>query len=85
MKHLSVCNFQVNVKECLRCLEEIRDDVNPLEKPTYLSKLKEDLVDGKFKGDWTVAKMKHASEFKNVKTNFINAVITNIEHRYVVP
>lgn len=39
----------MSVEECVTTLENIRDDINPLEKPTFLEQLKKDLVDGTFK------------------------------------
>lgn len=71
--------FHVSVAECTEALKNIRDEVNPLEKPAFLSQLTIYLVDGTFKNH-QVNKMEKETQFY-VKRDFINAVLDNIYGR----
>lgn len=70
----------MSVEECVTTLENIRDDINPLEKPTFLEQLKKDLVDGTFKSHH-VARLKKSTHFNTAKRDFINGVLQNIASR----
>ena len=77
--------LQVAVDECVSSLEDIRDDRNPLGKPTFIASLEKDMKSGsgEFKGH-TVDKLQTPTHFKIVKTSFIDAVLENIASRYFV-
>jgi hypothetical protein len=64
-------------------LQDIRNDHNPLEKPTYLAQLQKDLSNGIFK-EHQVAKLKKTTQFTNAKNQFIDAVLQNLAKRYTL-
>jgi hypothetical protein len=74
---------QVSLEECVHTLQDIRNDHNPLEKPTYLAQLQKDLSNGIFK-EHQVAKLKKTTQFTNAKNQFIDAVLQNLAKRYTL-
>ncbi len=67
----------------MKDLRDIRDGANPLDKPTFLAKLEEDLVGNQFNEHHLVAKLKNPQEFGNVKRSFVQELMANIERRCV--
>lgn len=73
--------MQISIDDCIAQLTNIKNNYNPLGKPTHLSQLPDDLKDGVFKGHHKVAKLHTATEFENVKKSFIDEILLNISKR----
>ena len=71
------------VDECVTSLQDIRDGVNPLGMPRFLSLLEKDLVNGVFKGHHHISRLKHPNQFQKAKRDFIDAIIQNVQNRYM--
>lgn len=66
---------------CVKALENLKEEENSLGKPTFIDKLKEDLIDGGTYKGHHVVKMKNPAQFKTTKNAFIDAIIENLAAR----
>ena len=65
----------------MKSLEDLRDDRNPLEKPTYMELLKHDVKNGTFKEQHRIDKLTSPTAFQNAKKCFIDTLLKNIRSR----
>ena len=63
-------------------LLEIRDGINPMNRPRMSDRLQQDLDKGNFKGH-RVDKLTTPTHFDNVRKSFIDELLKNLDKRFV--
>ncbi|XP_070568499.1 uncharacterized protein [Ptychodera flava] len=80
-KDLDIGTVQSNIDAAVRVLKALRNDTAPTPgQPTFQDQLKEDLIDGLFRGHHVITKSRHI--FSSTKNAYVDGLIDNIESRF---